>query len=151
VVEEEVEAVETEVDSVAEAEEVATEVDLVDVAEVVVAVVEEVVTEVDSVDVAEALHEVVVAEEEWEVVRRFLSSLIAIKESSLPEERKTPLSQRTWPLVIQYTVKSVSLSKKKVRTKLNTEYGTLSAPSWLPPFLAVLIRSTCLLAAKFST
>merc|ERR1712136_359163 len=111
----------------------------------VVSVVEAEVA-VTVVDEAEVEAEV---EEEWEEGRKFTLRPIAMKECSLPEEKRMFLSQRTWPSETLSMVKSALLLRKKDKKKSSTVFGTLSAQSWLQLSWVVLTRSTCLLAAKF--
>jgi len=78
-----------------------------------------------------------------EVPRKSLSNHIALLAFTLPRERRRiPLLPKTWILDNQSTVRSVLLSKMKNWGRLNTEFGTPSAPSWRLLFSEELERFT---------
>lgn len=110
VVEVDVEVAVTEVVSAVEAEVVVT---VVDEAEVVV-------EEHQEDEEAEVEAEV---EEEWEEGRKFTLRPIAMKECSLPEEKRMLLSQRTWPSETPSMVKSALLLRKKVMKGILAKLG----------------------------
>lgn len=128
-----------------EASVVTGEVEVVDEVDLVTVEDEEVVVD-EELQVAEAHQEdeeppeavdEVVLEEEPRAVPTSSSSLIDTLVSSLPKERSISWSLETWHPASRFMERSESASSRPLQktellqAKSNTEYGTLSDPSWL--------------------